>query len=91
MFVSVSGSCRSASISVFWTSQTYNGHVHSVGVGVREVTEQEERVVFGQAARVVEVAQLKADVLHRCSLHGEKNTVERTPGAVQELASVCTS
>lgn len=70
----------------FLDLQTYNGHIHSVRVGVGEVAEQEERVVLGQASRVVEVPQLKADVLHRCSLHREKNSVERTPGAVQEAA-----
>lgn len=67
--------------------QTYNGHIHSVRVGVGEVAEQEERVVLGQAARVVEIPQLKTDVLHRGSLHrGGRNAIERTPGAVQEAA-----
>lgn len=67
---------------VFLDIPTYNGHVHGVRVGVWEVAEQEQRVVLGQAPRVVQVPQLKADVLHRCSLHREKNTAE----AVQRAA-----
>lgn len=75
----------------FLDLQTYNGHIHSVRVGVGEVAEQEERVVLGQAARVVEIPQLKTDVLHRGSLHrggggGGGDTIVRTPGAVQEAA-----
>lgn len=59
--------------------QTYNGHIHSVRVGVGEVAEQEERVVLGQAARVVEIPQLKTDVLHRGSLHRGGETRLKEP------------
>lgn len=58
---------------------TYNGHIHSVRVGVGEVAEQEQSVVLGQATRLVEIPQLKADVLHRCSLHPGKTPWNENP------------
>lgn len=40
---------------------------------MREVTEQEKGMVFRQASGVRKIPQLKADILHRCSLKGEKH------------------
>ena len=68
--------------------KTYNGHLHCVGVGVGEVTEQQQGAVFGQGLSGRQVPQLCADVLHCCSLyptHRQKH--KREPAGSEGLST----
>ena len=64
-----------------WESMchNYHGNLHSITVGVRQVTEDEQRSLLGQRASHREVPELRADVFNRGAL---KHTHNRSESAL---------